>query len=159
MATRKLLPHQPPWWVDPQRETWFLTLNCLPRGENHLARPDRAPAIFESIGNRQLRQLWWPHLFLLMPDHCHTLISFPASDLPWTKVVRDWKRWLARSLGIRWQIDFFDHRLRNDESLDEKAAYILTNPVRAGLASNPEDWPYIYRADDSGPPSSRASAR
>ena len=73
-----------------------------------------------------------------MPDHCHALITFPASGSPWTKVVRDWKHWLARSLGIRWQIDFFDHRLRNDESQDEKASYILANPVRAGLVENPE---------------------
>jgi REP-associated tyrosine transposase len=159
MGDRKSLPHQPPWWVDPNREIWFLTLNCLPRGENHLARTDRGPAIFESILNRQERRLWWPHLFLLMPDHCHTLITFPESRLPWTKVVRDWKRWLARSLGICWQIDFFDHRLRNDESLDEKSSYILANPVRAGLAKSPEDWPYVYRASDFEETQSRVSAR
>jgi putative transposase len=147
MPTRKPLPHQPPSWVDPQREIWFLTFNCLPRGINQLARDDRAAAIFESVANRQHRQLWWPHLFLLMPDHCHALITFPESGTPWMKVVRDWKHWLARSLGIRWQIDFFDHRLRSDESHDEKASYILANPVRAGLVKNPEEWPYVYYPD------------
>jgi hypothetical protein len=37
----------------------------------------------------------------------------------------------------------FDHRLRRDESLDEKARYILANPVRAGLVKREEDWPWF----------------
>jgi hypothetical protein len=39
---------------------------------------------------------------------------------------------------------FFEHRLQGDESLDEKAGYILENPVRAGLVAKPEDWPYRF---------------
>jgi len=40
------------------------------------------------------------------------------------------------------QKDFFEHRLRSDESAQEKSDYILVNPVRAGLVPKPEDWPY-----------------
>jgi hypothetical protein len=58
------------------------------------------------------------------------------------KVVRSWKRHTARHLGVHWQRDFFDHRLRSDESFEEKAAYILNNPARAGLVARSEDWPY-----------------
>jgi hypothetical protein len=47
-----------------------------------------------------------------------------------------------RALPHHWQRDFFDHRLRDDESFEEKAAYILNNPVRAGLVNRFEDWPY-----------------
>jgi hypothetical protein len=36
-----------------------------------------------------------------------------------------WKRWTARQMGIEWQRDFFEHRLRSDESLREKTDYIL----------------------------------
>jgi putative transposase len=59
-----------------------------------------------------------------------------------TKVMANWKRYTASHAGIRWQRDFFDHRLRNDESFDEKAAYILQNPVRARLVARVQDWPY-----------------
>jgi len=47
-------------------------------------------------------------------------------------------------LAIGWQLDFFEHRLRREESLREKADYILANPVRAGLVARSEDWPFIY---------------
>jgi len=47
-------------------------------------------------------------------------------------------------LGIGWQRDFFDHRLRKNEAYLEKAAYIRMNPVRAGLVASAEDWPYVW---------------
>ena len=45
--------------------------------------------------------------------------------------------------GVRWQRNFFDHRLRHDESLAEKFAYVCQNPLRAGLIRNELEWPYI----------------
>jgi hypothetical protein len=47
-------------------------------------------------------------------------------------------------LCIDWQDDFFEHRLRNDESARQKADYILANPVRKGLVSRAEDWPHVW---------------
>jgi len=76
-----------------------------------------------------------------MPDHLHMLALF-SRDLGMIKVVSNWKRYLATKCKIRWQRDFFDHRLRSDESADDKARYILQNPVRAGLAKRSEDWVY-----------------
>ena len=41
-----------------------------------------------------------------------------------------------------WQPGFFDHLLRHGESYAEKWEYVRQNPVRAGLASYPDDWLY-----------------
>jgi putative transposase len=76
-----------------------------------------------------------------MPDHVHMLATF-GPDAGMERVIRNWKRYTTNHAGICWQRDFFDHRLRNDESFDEKAAYILNNPLRAGLVERYEDWPY-----------------
>ncbi len=78
-----------------------------------------------------------------MPDHLHALISFPY-ERPMKQIIADWKRFLATNLNIDWQRDFFDHRLRRDESFVQKADYIRANPVRAGLVSSIEDWPYFW---------------
>ena len=37
----------------------------------------------------------------------------------------------------------FDHVLRNGESYYHKWEYVGENPVRAGLVSRAEDWPYL----------------
>ncbi len=141
---RKILPHEIPLWVDPQKEVYFITVNCDQRVRNQLAAPDIARQIFETVRHRQEIFLWWPHVFLLMPDHLHTLLSFPPSGKPVKRVVEKWKEWTAKQFRIVWQRGFFEHRLRDEESKREKAAYILQNPVRKELVARPEDWPFLY---------------
>jgi hypothetical protein len=36
----------------------------------------------------------------------------------------------------------FDHILRSDESYAQKWDYVRDNPVRVGLVTSAEDWPY-----------------
>jgi REP element-mobilizing transposase RayT len=81
-----------------------------------------------------------------MPDHLHALVGFPPQE-QMLHVVRAWKKFGATHHHIAWQRDFFDHRLRRDESFDEKAAYIRMNPVRAGLVTTASDWPYVLAFD------------
>lgn len=148
---RKQLPHNIPLWVDPHREIYFITINCAERLHNQLAQPDMAEKLFETVRHRQEKSLWWPHVFLLMPDHLHTLLSFPPTGKPIRTIISKWKEWTAKTTGIRWQDDFFEHRLRQDESRLQKAIYILENPVRKNLVGRPEDWPFVYFGDGKRP--------
>jgi putative transposase len=138
---RRALPHDPPHFIGTSDAVFFITICCRPRGENHLCYAGIAETLFGSVRFYWDRHLWGIPLLLLMPDHLHMLATF-GPDASMEKVVRNWKRHTARQAGIHWQRDFFDHRLRNDESYEEKAAYILNNPVRAGLVARSEDWPY-----------------
>jgi putative transposase len=148
---RKTLPHEIPSWVDPQKEIYFITINCEERFRNQLALPAVSKQLFETVRHRQEKFLWWPYLFLLMPDHLHALLSFPHSGKPLKLVISKWKEWTAKELGIIWQRDFFEHRLRHDENRRQKADYILHNPVRQKLVSHPEDWPFVYFGDGEKP--------
>jgi putative transposase len=148
---RKRLPHDVPLWVDPQKEIYFITINCAARGSNQLALPELAEPLFATVAHRQQKELCWPHLFLLMPDHVHALITFPPMSRPLKSIISKWKEWTAKQLGIQWQRDFFEHRLRREESRREKADYILNNPLRKGLVRRPEEWSYVYFADSKPP--------
>ena len=71
-----------------------------------------------------------------MPDHLHALLSF-AQDESMSEVIRDWKRFHARTNHVIWQQGYFDHRLRADErgeQLSSKMNYIRQNPVAAVCA-------------------------
>jgi REP element-mobilizing transposase RayT len=148
---RGRLPHEIPPWVDPHKEIYFITVNCQDRSNNQLAGPLIAEHLFETIRHRQEKLVWWPYLFLLMPDHLHAFLSFPPSDRPIRLIVTKWKEWTAKELRIVWQDDFFEHRLRHDESRRQKANYILENPVRKKLVSRPDEWPYVYFGDGARP--------
>jgi putative transposase len=138
---RKKLPHDIPAWVKDDA-IYFLTLYAVPRSNNHLCHPDLFQRLCASVVHRETLEQWWVPLLLLMPDHLHMLVSF-RSIPSMVHTVSAWKRYTARHLDISWQEDFYEHRLRRDESFVEKADYIRLNPMRAGLVSAPEAWPYV----------------
>ncbi len=122
--------------------TYFTTICCDPKGRNQLCHKQIAEQIFRTAKLYDHRGRWYLELMLLMPDHLHALIAIDGeSSLSYT--IATFKRATSKFAGIEWQRNFFDHRLRHDESFEEKAAYIRQNPIRAGLVTNEGDWPYV----------------
>ncbi|MGJ8649185.1 MAG: REP-associated tyrosine transposase [Opitutaceae bacterium] len=146
---RKWLSHATPSWVSSSNERFFLTICCAERGREQLTLQGISDSILESVRYGHQRGDWWMHLCVLMPDHMHCVVSFPEMKGGMTAAISNWKRLMARRLGIKWQKGFFDHRLRTDEAFDEKAAYVRLNPVRAGLCERPIDWPHIWSVGGS----------
>ena len=98
------------------------------------------------------RNGWCVGDYLLMPDHVHFFARASRMADPMRKWVQMWKSVGARELlrrrglvGPLWQEDYFDRYLRSGEDYAEKWSYVEANPVRAGLAAKPEDWPYQGR--------------
>ena len=146
LPQRRVLPHDVPDFVA-DASVYFVTVCCAQRGWNQLCEPVVAASVFDSIEFNRQRGLWWPFLALLMPDHVHMLVSFP-NDVSMKNVVGDWKQYLSREVGVVWQRGFFDHRIRSDESYDEKAYYIRMNPVRAGVVGDVGEWRYVREWGD-----------
>jgi putative transposase len=139
---RKRLPHEVPGWVA-DGAVFFITINCRRRGEAWLLEQDRARRLWENVCKLMDKGQWWVRLFLVMPDHVHFMASF-AREPGLRAVISAWKRWTARTMGIEWQRDFFDHRIRQAAEYEEKALYIRQNPVHKGLVTRAEDWPHVW---------------
>ena len=63
--------------------------------------------------------------------------------------IKMWKSMSTRALKLKlglsgslWQRDYFDRFLRSSDNYSDKWTYVRNNPVRAGLVSRVEDWPY-----------------
>ena len=143
---RKLLFHDIPSWVDPAESEYFVTLCCKQRGKNQLCLPGIGEALLASAQFYREREKWFPILFLPMPDHVHMIVSFGREQRIET-VVGAWKRHASTRHGIAWQRGFFEHRLRQHESAQEKFEYIRQNPVRVGLVNDPAQWPFVLAAN------------
>ena len=141
---RKCLPHVPPDWVDIEGQVFFLTLCCQPRGRSQLANTRTWGVVLDTFLTYEELRYWFVRRVLAMPDHLHALVSFPR-EMFMRKRIAAFKAWTAKQAGISWQREFFDHRVRHDESLEGKSLYIAMNPVRAGLCEKPEDWPYSWK--------------
>ena len=92
----------------------------------------------------------------LMPDHLHLLTRPKHSGanvmtfMDRFKGISTNSSWSLGWKGRLWQPRSFDHVVRHDESLEEKANYIVANPVRTGFVEAWEDWPYTVRWDLPG---------
>ena len=122
--------------------TYFITICCEKRGLNQLCKEKTAIVLFDTARRYHASERWYAKLLLLMPDHLHMLIGIPG-DAELSNLIRDFKRITAKLGKIKWQRNFFDHRLRHDESEIEKAAYIRQNPARGGLIAPNEKWSWV----------------
>ncbi len=81
----------------------------------------------------------------LMPNHVHVVFVLREAELD--ELLREWKsvsahnvnRLLCRSGGF-WQSDYFDVLIRDSDQLQRTVAYVLNNPIKAGLV----DWPHVH---------------
>ncbi|HWA26630.1 MAG TPA: hypothetical protein VG734_13300 [Lacunisphaera sp.] len=135
------LGHKTPAWV-PSGALFHVRIRTNRSQSVSLTDPTLAPALIEAARRYHQLEHWWCDLFLLMPDHIHALVRFPyETDL--ATVVRNWKRGVTRFQSVRWQENFFDHRLRNAQERQEKWDYIRRNPVVKALCAHEDDWPYV----------------
>jgi len=89
------------------------------------------------------------HEFVAMPDHFHLIIT-PAPDVPLEKAGQyitggfsfRAKRELAFQSLVWQEKGFTNHRIRDAEDYQKHREYIHYNPVKAGLANTPSDYPY-----------------
>jgi putative transposase len=139
------LHHKVPDWVEDG--ALFHIRIALDRdiAQRPLIDPPLGTALLEGAKLYEAIHRWHLTIFLLMPDHLHTILSFPREE-SMGRLIGDWKRFYKRNHTVEWQEDFFDHRLRDDErgeQLSIKLDYIRRNPVVAGLCQRPEDWPWV----------------
>jgi REP element-mobilizing transposase RayT len=142
LPSRDCLHHAIPSWVD-EKDKWFVTICCHPRGLNQLANPVTAAVYRGALAFYEARGLIRPTVSVLMPDHLHVVAQFDHRK-GMARTISGLKQHLARHAGISWQKGFFDHRLRGEHEVAEKCRYVRNNPVRAGLCATPSDWPFTY---------------
>ena len=86
--------------------------------------------------------------YCFMPDHLHLLVEGRSDDSSLLDFVRMAKQRsgyaYARSFRTRlWQRYGYERVLRSDEERFFVAAYVVANPVRAGLADDVRQYPFV----------------
>ncbi len=119
-----------------------------------------AEIVMESIHHRD-GDLYDLNAYCIMSNHVHLVFEHivdsnkKPSNHPISDILRDLKKYTARKSNITlnrsgkfWHIESYDHVIRGDDELENQIAYVLHNPVKAGLVSDWEDWPYTYCKDE-----------
>ncbi len=85
------------------------------------------------------------HAFVVMANHVHALLTPLVAVRRITNGIkgvtsREANRILHRTGQPFWQVESYDHWVRNEEEFARIRSYIERNPVAAGLVPRPEDW-------------------
>jgi len=99
--------------------SYFITICCAEKGKNQLCHRGVVEQIFKTAKLYDDHGRWYLELMLLMPDHLHALIAIDG-EASLSSTIANFKRATSKFAGVRWQRNFFDHRLRHDESSDER---------------------------------------
>ncbi len=133
---------------------FFITCRLLPR--RRILSPAEFATLAEVMAERRAEHKFLLTAWVFLPDHWHA-IFYPPHPLTVSRVMEAVKDGATkrinrsrREVGRLWQPRFFDRALRTMREYSEKVQYIHFNPVRAGLASRPEDWPWSSVHDYRG---------
>jgi len=88
------------------------------------------------------------HAFVLMPDHFHALIT-PAPNVSLEKALQFIKGGFSFRLKSKfdvWERSFNESQISSEEKFISCVRYIEENPIRRGLASTPQDYPFCSAA-------------
>ena len=89
--------------------------------------------------------------YCVMPNHVHLVMQLPETpDFSFGKLMQRLKgrtaykaNQLLRRNGPFWQHESYDHLIRDERELEHINAYVVMNPVKAGLVENWEEWPFM----------------
>ena len=91
------------------------------------------------------------HDFVVMPDHVHLLLTV-FDEMRIEKAMQlikgRFSHRLSHELGYKgevWQRGFTEEQVINKDSLEAHRADIVNNPVKAGLAASPDEYPFCFR--------------
>ena len=116
-------------------------------GPTYLRQVAIAELVIESLKYGAGLQHCELHAYVVMSNHVHLLIT-PHVRVPRllctlkSSIARKANLVLGRTGERFWQEESYDRLVRNAEEFKKIQDYIELNPVRAGLARSPEDYPW-----------------
>lgn len=123
----------------------FVTLRCAAR-RRVFADAERASWMVDQLRKHATSHTFAVHAYSVMPDHLHALamgLDATSDLLAFLKSLKQKTAYEFRrtSHSDLWQKKFYDHILRQKDSVARVAAYIWMNPVRQRLCKNSQEYP------------------
>jgi REP element-mobilizing transposase RayT len=146
-VAKRMLADYPEGWKSPAYRKRIEDYVDAGHGACRLKRPEVAQIVldrwrrFDGVRYRL-------HAWVIMPNHVHVVVQTIAPcDL--ASAVEGWKSCSARKInkifcrrGAVWQREYWDRFIRDEQHYQRAVAYVHENPVKAGLVSQAEDWPW-----------------
>ncbi|MGI4740463.1 MAG: transposase [Janthinobacterium lividum] len=108
-----------------------------------LRQPEIASLVQQALHFHGERNSYLLVCYCLMANHVHLVVSLPDQCPPLIQTLKSIKSYTARLAnqllgreGQFWQRESYDHLVRDAAELERVIAYVVNNPVKAGLVEN-----------------------
>ena len=129
-------------------------------GPTWLGDPRVAALVRDAIHYRDGR-MYVLEAFCVMSNHVHVVVTplegIGGAPQALSKIMHGLKgytAWEANDVlgrkGAFWQHESYDHYARDGRETERIIAYVLNNPVKAGLVGSWEEWPWSYWREAAG---------
>jgi len=112
--------------------------------------PDSLASVEEILFRTAKEKNVFLMVYVIMPTHVHMIAGSNGGGLAISRFMHSFKGRVRESLAGKvkfWQDRFDDLVITSEKVFLTKLNYIHTNPVRAGLVNNPENWLYSSYRD------------
>ena len=135
--------------------TYYFTVRLEMPGATHLT--DRIDMLRYAYAKAVQEFPVTCHAMVVLPDHLHAIWTEPEGMVwyseRWRRIKARFTHAVAEPVAVRpslerkrergiWQRRFYEHCIRNDDDFSRAMEHCRTNPVRHGLVTAPELWPY-----------------
>lgn len=154
---------------------WFLRFEDIVDrarcGPTWLKDPRIASLVIDSLHYRD-GKVYRLDAYCVMSNHLHVIfapflterdlqeepacrgLKFRSSQPPLDAIMHSLKSFTAQQAnkligreGPFWEAESYDHLIRSRDEYHRVMAYVLNNPVKAGLVQRWQDWPWSWRRD------------
>jgi putative transposase len=125
----------------------YLVTLCILKRRRLFVAPNIVQPLIALLGDLAQLHALDVYAYCFMPDHCHLILCGRSKDSDLPRFIRVYKGRASvhlRKFGCHnvWQTAYHDHIIRNDQDRQNCAAYVLDNPFRAALVTDPHDYPF-----------------
>jgi putative transposase len=133
----------------------FITISCY-RHANILGTSTARNTLQQIL--EETRQKYDFHIlgYVIMSNHLHLLLTEPE-EVKLSIVIQVLKQRFSRTCkeAFVWESRYHDFNVFTDAKRIEKLRYMHRNPIKAGLAKLPDEWPWssyrVYAHNESHP--------
>jgi putative transposase len=134
--------------------TFFFTVTLADRRSSALV--DHVASLRAAFRQTRRERPFSIDAIVVLPDHLHAMMTLPPDDADFSGRWRRIKALFTRDVVRRglpisrnprgefdlWQRRFWEHTIRDEADLSRHVDYIHFNPVKHGLTTRVNDWPY-----------------